>query len=842
MTNCRPASVNDSGCRQAEGSVAEAADRLVRALEADPDHTRQHTRVLLRARDWDTRGRAASALARGEELTEAENWLTRAQGREPAPTELQAAWIAAGRHAAARRQRTMTLTSLAVSVIALALLTFALFSRAQAVDARAQADGARAAEHSRALAAEADGQLSRDPQLSILLAEQALKAKATPEAMLAASRALDANTARSQLPTLGAQPCALAMRLAELSGGNQVAVTTCDGRLAREDLVRRTIDERLRVGATAGPVARSGRTLAVGTQSGITLVDAQRWTIRGRISTPFPINALAFSASGRRLAVAAPDRVAVVNLRHRGIRTLARMNGPFDDLLNVAWAGTRTVLAGGFDVPPQTRAFASGVAAIDVKNGKVQPIRLLGGTSAPFRVAAPGETTSNVEGLSVAPDGSAWFITGKVAPLATISGGHAEVWRVDPDTHRVVWHASGPTDQYATAAALSPDQRRIAVGYGAGLAAVLDARTGDTLVRLPGHTTAVRALLFRSGHAPVVTASQDGVVRTWAGDGTERLRLHMPAAILGLASQRDSDDVLGFGAGSVPFRIETDHGPATPLARLIPRDVVDYAWSNEHGHLMVAYRARGRLTVFDARTGALVGQPRHFAEGAAFGVGPSGRVLTADADRNGTLHPRLFDPRTGTSHPLAQGPALCLAGAAEFSPNESRVAVYDQCGRVEIYDIASGRLLRTAQLADRTTANVVAWAPDSSHLYFGVAGGSLVVLDVRTGQIQERPGSQEAANGVDVSPDSRFVAVGGSGGIVDIYDTRTLRLVRQHVLPQPVEAVALGPSSLTVLDENHTLRVWDTCGSCEDPAALERQARAESIRSLTPGERATFGV
>jgi WD40 repeat protein len=166
--------------------------------------------------------------------------------------------------------------------------------------------------------------------------------------------------------------------------------------------------------------------------------------------------------------------------------------------------------------------------------------------------------------------------------------------------------------------------------------------------------------------------------------------------------------------------------------------------------------------------------------------------------------------------------------------------VFDVCGLVQIYGVRSGRLLRSVQLPDRVTNIGIGWAPDSQKAYFAAAGGALIVLDLTTGAVQERPGSQDFATVVDVSPDGRFAAVGGSGGIVDVYDTRTLQLVRQHVLGGPIESLALTNDSLAVLDNHQIMHIWDTCPICENAQALAHQLQEESVRQLTPGERAEF--
>jgi TIR domain-containing protein len=60
--------------------------RLLAALDRDPDHVRAHTRWLVKALEWDSEGRDKSLLLRGSELKAAEGWLaSRPEDADPAP-------------------------------------------------------------------------------------------------------------------------------------------------------------------------------------------------------------------------------------------------------------------------------------------------------------------------------------------------------------------------------------------------------------------------------------------------------------------------------------------------------------------------------------------------------------------------------------------------------------------------------------------------------------------------------------------------------------------------------------------------------------------------------------
>ncbi len=97
----------------------ESIEALLGAVQRDLDWVRYHTRLLGRSTDWDSRGRPASACLRGEELSDAVAWLSRASGKEPPPNDLQSEFIRAsqreesrGREEAERRARVSTARSL----------------------------------------------------------------------------------------------------------------------------------------------------------------------------------------------------------------------------------------------------------------------------------------------------------------------------------------------------------------------------------------------------------------------------------------------------------------------------------------------------------------------------------------------------------------------------------------------------------------------------------------------------------------------------------------------------------------------------------------------------------
>ena len=281
----------------------------MQALDTDLEWDRAHTHWLLRAIEWDESGRDRSFLLRGSELTAAEGWLASGADKDPGPTGLQQEYVYASRGASTRRQRTLAGASLLVAAVSVALLIFALISRHDAVNERTTAE-------SRALAGQSGNQLAVDPELSLLLARQAVRTKATPDALFALRRALDASPLRLALPSQGRQGCGQDIFGPGLvyPSRNRIVETLCNGNVVflnaetgKDREPPASGGERSERRAEPRPQAARGRRPTT----------ASRCSTRpparpsGRLRGGGPVKRLAFSPDGRRVAAATHDGVMV---------------------------------------------------------------------------------------------------------------------------------------------------------------------------------------------------------------------------------------------------------------------------------------------------------------------------------------------------------------------------------------------------------------------------------------------------------------------------------------------------------------------------------------------------
>ena len=84
-----------SDFRRHDGDFLVNFGELFRALESDPHHVRSHTRLLVKAAEWDGAQRDDSFLLRGNDLAKSERWLQQAEEKTPPVTPLQKTYIQA---------------------------------------------------------------------------------------------------------------------------------------------------------------------------------------------------------------------------------------------------------------------------------------------------------------------------------------------------------------------------------------------------------------------------------------------------------------------------------------------------------------------------------------------------------------------------------------------------------------------------------------------------------------------------------------------------------------------------------------------------------------------------
>ena len=452
----------------------EAFAKVLDALETDLAWAEAHTRLLVRAVEWET-GRDSSLLMRGRDLEDAEQQLAANAGKEPVVTELQREYLLASRRASARRQR-IILGS--VSLALLVSVSLGIVALLQRNEANERAEIAR----SQALAAQATAALDSDPVAALANAVSAMEIHRTPEAGLALRRAILANPVAYAIGADG-----------EPRGGGasvDALAFSDDGRsllgLTPDDVLHvwRSQTGRAAAAATGTTMfAQQGRLLLAARSSEARVVDLRTGAVRDTLRvTDGRVIGVGFSRGAPRAAVAAGDTVVLRRVPAGPTVALAVRAGRRTRVLFAA-SGERVVSFGS-----DTRA-----RVWDARTGRQLATLMAAKTAA------------------ISPDGR--FV-------ATIDAvGAATLWSVGrPGKRARLGHAAGVV--------FSPDsQLALALAQDGG-AGVWRAATGNLVATFPGFgSLGAGAVTFTTKFSPgaafsrdsslVALANADGNVRIW---------------------------------------------------------------------------------------------------------------------------------------------------------------------------------------------------------------------------------------------------------------------------------------------------------------------------------------
>ena len=664
---------------------AGSLDRVVRALDTDLEARKEHTTWLVKAVEWDAKGRSRSLLLRGSELKAAEAWLARSTTNvDLAPTPLQNDYVLASRRGAARRQRTVAAVSLVVAAVAVVLGIVALVSRNQAVSARNT-------QLAQALAAESENELPADPVVSVLLARHAVSVDPIPQAVSALRQAMDASAVRKALPNAGGScnntnngPSAM-----YLPGGRRIAVATCDGHLFVYDAStgHRLLALHLGSEVTALASDTSGNVLAAGTPAGVDLVDASDGSVTAQLHGTGVPNSLAFGQDDQLVAATTSWGTVVWDRATGAIRNAWKSPLGFVHTLAFTPDGHSLIVGtgGGF------------TAVYDLETGK------LGRTLVP-----PGQ--------------QAWATTGGASPIALAGnllvvgyqvsgpGRHsAEIDLWNTNTWTMTSVLTTMTGTQVADVAVTQHGSTVAVGNADGTGGVWSVSQDAEVQALEGQTAELNTVGFDPAGNTVITAANDGTVRIYRAGGPWAATVAVQVCSCGNevafshghveALSRAGNDLSlqewalpsghPVGAGRILSGDQTSTGAAlSPDGRLAALwdDTTTSATSGATSSVRVVETSTGR-TVFTL--------PPLVVGGVT--ISDDDRVLVVQG-LNGTVHvTTLADGRTVVG---SGWPSRCSDYSyPAISPNDQYLALFTFCGEVALGNLRTARPPRSTQSA-----------------------------------------------------------------------------------------------------------------------------------------------
>ncbi len=221
-------------------------------------------------------------------------------------------------------------------------------------------------------------------------------------------------------------------------------------------------------------------------------------------------------------------------------------------------------------------------------------------------------------------------------------------------------------------------------------------------------------------------------------------------------------------------------------------------------------------------------------------------LLAAAFGLLGSIAARAGDPptppgavmRLGDTRFRAGGPVSDLLFSTDSEELISRVSVDTTTTRITVWDVATGRQIRTSTGPARPETRI-RWGttiiPDSTRGVVVGSDGVPVVRDFETGKDLARlTGHFARVTAVTVSPDGRWIATGSADGLIRVWDAETARPVDdQRGHSAAVCGLDVSPDGrlAATIGADGTVRVWDL-GTGRERRAFP--ATGEGIATFTP--------
>jgi WD40 repeat protein/serine/threonine protein kinase/DNA-binding SARP family transcriptional activator len=509
-----------------------------------------------------------------------------------------------------------------------------------------------------------------------------------------------------------------------------------------------------------------------------------------------------FSRDGTRLATAGTDGTAKVWDAETGSE-LFTLTGHTAGLTDVAFSPDGTRLA--------TTAFDGTARVWDAATGK----QLL---------TLKGHGDNRIWGLAYSPDGTR---------IATASRDRtAKVW--DAMTGKELLTLTGHTAT-VNGVAFSPDGKQLATGSLDSTAKVWDAATGAELFTFAGHKGLVHDVAFSPDGTRLVTISTDQTAKLWAVTTGQELLTFFTGAAHDLAYSPDGTRIATASSDGTAAVWDASTGGALLTLHTAGRSGVLYeiAYSRD-GMRLAAAGGDHTATVWDAVSGALLFTLKGHSN-SVFGVAfsPDGtRLATASTD--GTA--KVWDAATGRELlSLPGGGRTELFGRIVFSPDGTRLATTNDGLLAKVWDASSGKLLLS--LAGHTDTVIgLAFSPDGGRIATASGDQTARIWDATTGRLLlTLSGHTNYVYGVAFSPldGGMRLATASADDTAKIWDAATGQLLLTLYSAVEVGGVAFSPdgSRLATTNNDQTLRLYLL--RVPDLVAL---ARSRLTRTLTAAE------
>jgi WD40 repeat protein len=359
--------------------------------------------------------------------------------------------------------------------------------------------------------------------------------------------------------------------------------------------------------------------------------------------------------------------------------------------------------------------------------------------------------------------------------------------------------------------AFSPDGRLLASAGDDGTVRVWNAKSGQALHVLRGHSSRVWAVAFAPSGTHLASAGDDWSIKIWdSASGEELLTLRGHTGFVrGLAYSPDGKRLASI---SEDWTARVWEATADQECRVLQ---TDSEWLGQVAFTpdskRVATVGFGHVDILDVASGRV---ERTLEGWSRVAYSPDGqRLATLRVGSDNEL--QVYSTTTGKRLLSVAVHADCRVRLLVYSPDGRRLAVAgeniggsDSPGVEQVLDAATGKELFTVRGGGRC----VAFSPDSRYLATGGTDGEVKLWEVATGQeVRALAGGTSLVTSVTFDQTGRLLA-STAGGPVTIWDLRTgAALHTLHDPASPAGSVAFSPEGdrLASASAVGVVTLWD---------------------------------
>ncbi len=718
-----------------------AYQSLVETIDTDPEWVKTHTRLLVRANEWEQEGHNNSFLLRGVDLKEAEFSLANA-GENPDPTLLQRQYVLSSREYETKlqRRRMVIISIIMISSILLAISAF--FGWGAARNERNQAQRQSKLAVARKLGAEAIIYAANQPDLAVLLSleatniEQAQQVKTHLLADLRNSPYLDTilhgHTANVRSVVFSPDGSILA------SGSKDKTIRLWDT-VTHQPLGNPLQGHTDRVTQIA--FSPDGKILASSSRDNT----IRLWDVESRQALGDPlvghtdrVNSLAFSPDGTTLVSGSHDKSLILWDVNNGQAIGTPLSAHKGAINSVVFnPNGKIVASGGRD---------NSIIVWDVN--KRQPL------GPPLR-----SHTGWINALAFSPDGR-FLASGS-------SDSNIRLWDVSTAKPQGLPFTGHPTS--ITSLAFSPDGTMLASGSEDDTIILWNTEFGHQLGwPLMGHANSVLGLSFSPDGETLASASSDATIVLWDISVGKFFAGH--TSVVRSVDFSPDGSIIASGSSDHSIRLwdsKTEEIIMAPLATGSKNNGVSITGHSDEIQ-SVAFNPAGTALASGSNDDSIIlwnvadGQPYKVLTGhqddvLSVAFNPTGSLLASGSADKSII---LWDTNTLEKIKVLEGHTGQVKGVG-FSPDEALLASASSDNNVIVWDIKSGKPLYPPLSGHEDDVNSVAFSPDGKILASGSHDSFIIIWDAESGQEIDRiEGHVNRVTSVAFSPDGKTLASG----------------------------------------------------------------------------------